>query len=233
MGEINNMKKYILFVAHPDDETLFFSGPLKSLGNEFHVVLVTDGNADKKGTERLKEFAKVLAFFNVNSFETYLFPDIYEKEINQMELRNKIAHTLKTHATKETILFTHGPFGEYGHPHHIQVCQAVHKIALKDYQIHHPNVLELVNSSYQYDENDIYIAKLQILNTTYKDEFSRFVTLLAPKRVERFLKSNTSTLEIAEFLNSDKKSPPKEWGGYELFKESLLLFKNKGLTRRF
>lgn len=233
LGDLNNMKKFILFVAHPDDETLFFSGPLKTNGSDFHVVLVTDGNADKKGPERLKEFSKVLEFFKVDSFETYLFTDIYDKEIDQKELKLKIKNTLMINAGKDSIIFTHGPFGEYGHPHHIQVSQAVHEIALADFQIHHPNILELENSSYIYEEEDIYKAKLEILTTTYREEFSRFVTLLAPKRVERFLESNSSTLKIAQFLNEDKKNLPNDWGGYEIFKESLLLFKTQGLARRF
>ncbi|MCR9206347.1 MAG: PIG-L family deacetylase, partial [Halobacteriovoraceae bacterium] len=65
------MKNKALFVAHPDDEVLFFSGPLYTFGKDFHVVLVTDGNADGLGKSRLKEFELSLESFNVDSFELY------------------------------------------------------------------------------------------------------------------------------------------------------------------
>ena len=194
------MKNNILFVAHPDDEVLFFSGPLNRYGEDFHVVLVTDGNADGKGNIRLKEFEKSLKQFNVHSFETYLFEDIYEKEIDSMELERRIKETLEKYSKENSRVYTHGPFGEYGHPHHIQVSKAVHTVAQAKYSIRHPNVLDLPGSAEIYDDSDLYQKKLNILTSIYRNEFSRFVTLLAPKMSEKHLSSEDYILEITEVL---------------------------------
>lgn len=227
------MKNKALFIAHPDDEVLFFTGPLFNYGKDFHVVLVTDGNADGQGKERLKEFSQSLNSFQVDSFEHYQLPDIYDKELDPSLLETKIKNTLDTKISPNAMVYTHGPFGEYGHPHHIQVSNIVHQNCLKKFKISHPNILDLPNSSESYYEEIIYKTKLDLLTSIYKNEFSRFVTLLAPKMSEKHLLSGKETLDISNFLLGKRKSLPTELGGYEYFRESLQLFKSAGLSRRF
>ena len=43
----------LLVVAHPDDETIFFAGVIQSKRDlPWHLVCLTDGNADGRGKER-------------------------------------------------------------------------------------------------------------------------------------------------------------------------------------
>lgn len=231
--ENNNMKKHLLIVAHPDDEVLFFTGPLNEWGDDFHVVLVTDGNADGKGNTRQKEFEKVLSEFKVTSFELYHFLDIYEKEIPEKEFLEKLEVTLGKFLEPGSSIYTHGPFGEYGHPHHIQVSNYVHNSCLKNFTINHPNILDLPGSIFEFNDEDLYRKKLKLMTSIYRNEFSRFVTLLAPRMVEKHLQSTPDVLAISNYLLDKNKNLPDKMGGYEYFRESLILFKESGLTRRF
>ena len=226
-------KKKILIVAHPDDETLFFSGPLITYQKDLHVVLVTDGNADNKGQERIKQFQCVMKDFGIDSFEMYLLRDLYDVPLCIKELSSKIKNTFEFYCENKAEVFTHGPFGEYGHPHHIQVSFAVHKFCHNINKVFHPNILDLENSELIFDDNEMYIKKLKILTTYYKEEYSKFVSLLAPKRVEKFISPQESVCKITKFLCDQKEDLPDNIGPYQDFRESLILFKNYGLSRKF
>lgn len=227
------MKKAALIIAHPDDEVLFFTGPLQKFHQDLHVVLVTDGNADSKGPEREREFLQIMKEFNIESYETYRLPDKYDQLLNQELLSEKLRETQSNYLIDHPTIFTHGPFGEYGHPHHIQISYMVHSIFLSQAEnIYHPNILDIEEEAGLTFDNT-WKKKLSLLETIYKNEYSRFVTLLAPKRVEKHLLSNESTLEISEFLIDPNKKPPIHWGQYKEFKNSLLIFKEHGLARKF
>ncbi|MCF8059822.1 MAG: PIG-L family deacetylase [Bacteriovoracaceae bacterium] len=231
------MKKNILIIAHPDDETLFFASVLYWNSQDIHVICATDGNADNRGSERKTEFQKAMQAFDVKSFEYYELPDIYDTPIEENLLTAKIIQSIKTHADENSIIFTHGPFGEYGHPHHLQVSQIVHHHFLGRYPIYHPNVLEISNHSnqitYELDIEKVWALKLDVLFHTYKKEYQRFVTLIPARAKESFIKSQEETLEILNYLTKKQKTLKEDLGVYTLFHQSLKLFREEGLERKF
>lgn len=229
------MKKIILICAHPDDETLFFSSLLYSNSQDIHVICISDGNADGRGEERKREFETALDKFNITSFDFYSLPDQYNSPLNEDLLNEKIKISLRKFANEDTVLFTHGPFGEYGHPHHIQVGQLIHQNYLAKYTIYHPNILSIDEESLTFKENEIKMweLKLEIMCTIYKKEYQRFVTLIPAKAQEEFLKSGVETLEILNFLTGRTNHLDKNLGAYTPFHHSIKLFKEAGLTRKF
>jgi len=115
------MKSSTLIVtAHPDDETIFFGGLLISRPkSDTHVICVTDGNADGLGEQRAKDFHSALEDLQVTG-EMLSHPDKYEQRLDIEAL----IETLNNYSADE--VYTHNALGEYGHPHHQDVCFAVH-----------------------------------------------------------------------------------------------------------
>lgn len=112
-----------MVVAHPDDETIFFGGILQVFRRyPWHVICVTDGNADGEGMIRRADFMKACKQLRVANAEMWDFPDIYEKRLDVVRLQERLAQLPKPAA-----VFSHGILGEYGHPHHQDVSIAVHR----------------------------------------------------------------------------------------------------------
>lgn len=224
------MKKNVLIVAHPDDEVLFFSSILESFAQEVHVICVTDGNADGRGVQRKEEFKRALNEFGVNSFQMLDLPDAYNENIPQERLEENLRTILKN---VDGHVFTHGPFGDYGHPHHIQVAYTVHKLVDKN-KIFTPNVLEFTNAHTFIPDKDlesVWERKLKVFTEVYALEYERFVTLIPARFKESFLLSNEETTGILNYLQEDTPLPIlNQW---KPFKKSLELFKKKGLKRAF
>lgn len=60
----------VVVIAHPDDETMFFSPLLIYLhqfGVEVHLLCLSTGNADGVGSLRVKELYKAALFFGIQS----------------------------------------------------------------------------------------------------------------------------------------------------------------------
>ena len=109
-------EKTVLFVAHPDDDTLFFHNFIKEY--KPYVVLLTTGWS----LRRYPCFKKVMKYYGVK-YRAYNLEsrdkrvDILEKYVNEMI-------TL----LKPQICASHNAEGEYGHEMHISVHNAVRKI---------------------------------------------------------------------------------------------------------
>lgn len=167
-----SLKPKLLLVAHPDDETIFFGGIVQQNPKSFHIVCVTDGNADGRGSERKKEFEKACVLLGADSFEMWDFPDIYEQRLDQGSLQTKI----KTLGAFDEV-FTHCPYGEYGHPHHQDVSRAVfdvfpeQKIFCASYNAYPDMKTELGRQAYE--------TKSKILLEVYGEETKRFLNLIA------------------------------------------------------
>lgn len=115
-------------VAHPDDETIFFGGTIRRLvraGLPVEVVCVTSTFATPALTSiRRQEFrracwalgarARLLPLADVTGC---LDDDELAAALEPVRLHSR------------ALVFTHGVWGEYGHPHHIQVSRAVHRLA--------------------------------------------------------------------------------------------------------
>ncbi len=117
------MKKYnLLVVAHPDDETIFFGGLLQVYRRRpWRIICVTDGNANGDGKLRATQFSETCKMLNVKDFATWEFPDSFDSRLDVELLTEKLSQETPSE------IFTHGVLGEYGHPHHQDVCLAVHR----------------------------------------------------------------------------------------------------------
>lgn len=109
-------EKTVLFVAHPDDDTLFFHNFIKEY--KPYVVLLTTGWS----LRRYPCFKKVMKYYGVK-YRAYNLKsrdkrsDLLEKYVNEMiTLLNP------------QICATHNAEGEYGHEMHVSVHNAVKKI---------------------------------------------------------------------------------------------------------
>ncbi|MGZ3693703.1 MAG: PIG-L family deacetylase [Bdellovibrionota bacterium] len=190
----------LLVVAHPDDETIFFGGLLMNLRSlPWLVICVTDGNADGRGHERTKEFKAATKLLGVKNTEHWDFLDKYPDRLPMDELVSRLQ---KLSTPKE--IYTHGPVGEYGHPHHQDVCLAVHRAFSGKAKIFSPawncNIEKIIKlSPAQYKK------KTQAYSKVYGQETTRFVNILPNMAVETFRQFSTKEVEaIVGFFRREK-----------------------------
>ncbi len=107
----------ILFVAHPDDDTLFFHTFIKK--HKPYVVLLTIGWSMR----RYHCFKKVMKYYGVK-YRAYNLKS-RDKRVNLLEKYVKEIFDL----IKPNICATHNAEGEYGHEMHQRVHKAVKKLA--------------------------------------------------------------------------------------------------------
>lgn len=177
-------KKRLLVIAHPDDETIFFTGALLGLTDgEWAIACVTDGNADGKGERRRLQFEKACSM--LKAVKTYWFglPDKFEKRIDLDDLTKKLAEI----ASPDEV-YTHGPIGEYMHPHHQDVCYAVANffeqicpVFVNAYNIYPEKRFELSHEQFQ--------LRTHILAEIYADETMRFINMLPAKSSDEFIRA--------------------------------------------
>lgn len=105
----------ILFVAHPDDDALFFHTFIKK--HKPYIVLLTNGWS----LIRFKDFKKVMKFYGVK----YRAYGLHSRDKRTSLLEKYVARSLKLSNFK--VCATHNLEGEYGHEMHIRVHQAVKK----------------------------------------------------------------------------------------------------------
>ncbi|MCI7333638.1 MAG: hypothetical protein MSH34_01800 [Oscillospiraceae bacterium] len=103
----------VLFVAHPDDEALFFHTVLKK--EKPFVALMTTG----KSLRRIKEFKKAMKYYGVHY--TY-FPLTSRDKREDLLLKNVRLVLSRGNFEKA---YTHSVSGEYGHEMHKRVNKAV------------------------------------------------------------------------------------------------------------
>lgn len=205
---ISSKEKFnLVIVAHPDDETLFFAGLLLTKPEEnWKLIVVTDGNADKRGKERRHELEQATKHLGIENFEQLDFPDIYENRLDVDRLQKILAKEIET--TRQ--VFTHGPVGEYGHPHHQDVSFAVHKCFAGKCPVYSPAYnhfpeLRVLLSKSQYEK------KFQIMADVYKSESQRFMHLLPVTWEEGFSQVSASEVDaIYSYLIGKTKVSPKK-----------------------
>ncbi|OVA19558.1 N-acetylglucosaminyl phosphatidylinositol deacetylase [Macleaya cordata] len=69
-GEAVRKRTVLLVVAHPDDESMFFSPTilyLTSAGHNVHILCLSTGNADGKGDTRREELYQACAALKMNA----------------------------------------------------------------------------------------------------------------------------------------------------------------------
>lgn len=140
----------LCFVAHPDDETIFFGGTLALLarrGVAVHVVSATRGEGGEVGEppvcdrselgfvreQEMHCAAKVLGLQNL-SFLGYRDPEMKNGEelFAFSDRPQEAAERLSAHLRAHTIeaVVTHGSTGEYGHPGH-RLAHQVARLAVE------------------------------------------------------------------------------------------------------
>lgn len=191
----------LLVVAHPDDETIFFAGALQRKKSvPWKVVCVTDGNADGRGLERAEEFRRATKLLGVKEIEHWEFRDKFPDRLPV----NEIAERLRAFPMPKEI-FTHGPLGEYGHPHHQDVSLAVHR-AFPRSPIYSPSfnadaeiVVKMSPSEFK--------KKTKAFFDIYRKETASFLNVLPNGNVESFCRFRNREVEsLVSFLRGESET---------------------------
>ncbi|MDB2447367.1 PIG-L family deacetylase [bacterium] len=199
----------IIIVAHPDDESLFFASlPLSRPSEEFWVVCVTDANADGLGLQRKSQFEDACNRLGVKRSFWLNFPDVYENRLDTAALMRSLAKMEKDEskylANKTLNVFTHGPLGEYMHPHHQDVCFAVHKYFKERLTVQSPAYNCYPETTVMLSESQ-FILKTEILTKIYGSETNRFANLIPATWAEGFCSTRFQEIEeIYHYLSGAK-----------------------------
>lgn len=188
----------ILVVAHPDDEILWFGSIVKDVG-QIIICFLDDPNSPGLGEARKRSLrdhpyhkkTTCLGLPETGTFNQASWPQpevtdfglkitkspdanqVYEERAGQ--LRDSLEPLIK----KAKNIFTHNPWGEYGHAEHVMVHRIVMSIAEHTgAAIWHSNYVSrwsqplmekyLSNSHAEYHQNDIDTAAMLELSSVYK-----------------------------------------------------------------
>lgn len=190
-------QKSLLVVAHPDDETIFFAGLLlqsqgrKRAGHErdWKVICVTDANADGKGAEREKQFARALGLLGVRDFEIWGFPDVFDRRLDVASLTARLA---ALPAPKR--VYTHSIVGEYGHFHHQDVSVSVHRAFARRAPVWSVAYNCRADAWVKLDA-PAYAVKNKVLSEVYFSETSRFFNYLPSAAIEGYARVSLAEVE--------------------------------------
>ncbi len=113
--------KQIMVLAHPDDETLFFSHVLLSEKRDVVVFCLTNGY----DFTRRKEFYKAMRYYDVQGYMLKI-PDrtVFSFLFNNKNVKKIIRNIKRDFPSCDTV-YTHNQEGEYGHRHHVIVSRSV------------------------------------------------------------------------------------------------------------
>lgn len=136
MPEMNEPLKLLCILAHPDDESLGTGGILAKYaaeGVETHLVMATRGERgwpgeqkDYPGSEALGQIreAELRAAAEVLGLQEVTFLDYVDGELDQADPAEAIARIVaQLRRVRPQVVVTFDPYGSYGHPDHIAICQ--------------------------------------------------------------------------------------------------------------
>lgn len=123
------MKKALIIVAHPDDETIWIGGTLLKNKDKWDITIISLCRKDDK--DRKPKFEKACKIFNAKCFMSDL-DDSEKGDFKKISNEDIIKRVLQfTNRKNYDYIFTHGKNGEYGHIRHIQVHQAINEMLNK------------------------------------------------------------------------------------------------------
>jgi hypothetical protein len=120
-------KEILIIVAHPDDETIWMGGTLlRTKSNKTIFCLCRKNDKD-----RFPKFKKACKILNAKGYISDLDDREkgYYKKISKQEIINRILKI--TWGKNYDYIFTHGKNGEYNHPRHIEIHNAVREMLKK------------------------------------------------------------------------------------------------------
>lgn len=186
------MKRALVVVAHPDDETLFFGGTIASHPEVlWEVACVTDGG--RRASERALELERAATLLGVSKVHHLGFAD----DPGQRLSVEAVSRALSTLGEFDEV-YTHGPLGDYGHPHHQDVCLAVHRVFGQVWSVARGVLPERwVPLSAQAFE-----VKSEIMATVYAAEHRSFLLVLPVTPLEGFVRVSLREVEVLHALLS-------------------------------
>ncbi|XP_058003205.1 probable N-acetylglucosaminyl-phosphatidylinositol de-N-acetylase isoform X2 [Hevea brasiliensis] len=127
-------KNVLLVVAHPDDESMFFSPTISYLisrGHNLHILCLSIGNADGMGNARKHELYKACAVLKVPVQQVNVLdhPELQDG-FGQIWDHNLLAKIIKDEVSSHEIdvIITFDKYGVSGHCNHCDVHYGVHKL---------------------------------------------------------------------------------------------------------
>ncbi|KAI1711093.1 glcNAc-PI de-N-acetylase domain-containing protein [Ditylenchus destructor] len=213
--------RYLLLIAHPDDESMFFGPTIQCLTSskraELFVLCITSGNSAGLGQIRKKELEKAIASFGISSshldflgLDDDEFADgFHEKwDIERLSLLvSSHVRQLKCH-----YIVTFDGRGVSGHPNHIECFRAAQLIMRRQLQsgvkdLHYPQIIVLESVSIIRK----YISWLDLILTYLftwiscsvlhkNDSQTKFICVANPLRVFQAMRQHKSQLVWFRYL---------------------------------
>ncbi len=189
---ISTLPKALVIVAHPDDEALFFFATIRRLrkaGISTTVIVATGRFRSARNTrQRMEEFSRSCQALGVEA-QSLGLKDRLGLPLNQAQLRAGLSPFAENSAPLR--VYTHNPWGEYGHPHHASVALAVSQTFRQPvYFLAGPTKAE---RSVNLSPNE-YRAKLNHLKAVYKTQGFAWTWCTGQERVVHFSPSTVHFL---------------------------------------
>eukprot|EP00268_Persea_americana_P047072 TRINITY_DN4878_c0_g1_i4.p1 TRINITY_DN4878_c0_g1~~TRINITY_DN4878_c0_g1_i4.p1 ORF type:complete len:258 (-),score=18.64 TRINITY_DN4878_c0_g1_i4:418-1191(-) len=145
-------RNVLLVIAHPDDESMFFSPTilyLSSRGHNLHILCFSTGNADGKGNVRKAELYQACAILEVALQQVKILdhPDLQDG-FGNIWSRQLLAKIIEEEITTKGIdlLITFDNYGVSGHRNHCDVHHGI-RMVLCNYSQRSIEAWELISTS--------------------------------------------------------------------------------------
>ncbi|CAH9120229.1 unnamed protein product [Cuscuta epithymum] len=145
-------KKILLVIAHPDDESMFFTPTinyLMSKGHDLRILCISTGNADGLGNTRKQELYRAATTLNVSPQQVKILdhPDLedgFGKFWNTDLLARLMKEEVDSHSVDVVISFD--KYGVSGHCNHCDLNRGVRKL-IQDVSYKNVEAWELVSTN--------------------------------------------------------------------------------------